>query len=58
MREAASNVTKHGVSFEEAATVQADPLALVAEDANYTEGDEDTIRIIGARRDVAREEAL
>lgn len=30
---ARSNLVKHGVSFEEAATVFADPLALVVEDA-------------------------
>jgi uncharacterized DUF497 family protein len=29
---ARSNLAKHGVSFEEAATVFADPLALVVED--------------------------
>jgi len=32
-RKAASNLRKHGVSFEEAATVFADPLALYIEDA-------------------------
>jgi uncharacterized DUF497 family protein len=32
-RKAAANVWKHGVSFEEAATVFADPLALAVEDA-------------------------
>lgn len=32
-RKAASNVRKHGVSFEEATTVFADPLALAIEDA-------------------------
>ena len=32
-RKAASNRKKHGVSFEEAATVFGDPLALVIEDA-------------------------
>ena len=32
-RKAASNKKKHGVSFEEAATVFGDPLALVIEDA-------------------------
>ena len=32
-RKAASNLRKHGVSFEEAATVFADPLALRIEDA-------------------------
>lgn len=32
-RKAASNLKKHGVSFDEAATVFADPLALAIEDA-------------------------
>ena len=32
-RKAASNLKKHGVSFEEAMTVFADPLALAIEDA-------------------------
>jgi uncharacterized DUF497 family protein len=32
-RKAAANLRKHGVSFEEAATVFADPLALAVEDA-------------------------
>jgi uncharacterized DUF497 family protein len=66
---------KHGVSFGEAASVFADPLALVVEDAVdpertlligtssrqrvlltvYTEIDEDTIRIISARRATSHE---
>lgn len=32
-KKAAANVKKHGVSFEEAATVFGDPLALVVDDA-------------------------
>jgi hypothetical protein len=36
-RKAASNVRNHGVSFEEAATVFADPLARVVEDAVHVE---------------------
>ena len=36
-KKAASNLRKHGVSFDEAATVFADPLALVLEDALYAE---------------------
>jgi uncharacterized protein len=32
-RKAASNLKKHGVSFDEAATVFADPLALAIDDA-------------------------
>ena len=31
-QKAASNVTKHGVSFEEAATVFSDPLAVIFDD--------------------------
>jgi hypothetical protein len=31
-RKAASNLLKHGVTFEEASTVFADPLALIVED--------------------------
>jgi uncharacterized DUF497 family protein len=34
---AASNRRKHGVSFEEASTVFADPLAIVVEDAVHPE---------------------
>jgi uncharacterized protein len=36
-KKAASNLRKHGVSFEEATTVFADSLALVLEDALYAE---------------------
>jgi len=74
-RKAASNVRKHGVTFEEAASVFADPLALSVEDALdhtrtllvgvstrmrilvavYAEVDEDTIRIISARRATSHE---
>ena len=36
-RKAASNRKKHGVSFEEAATVFGDPLALAIEDADEPE---------------------
>jgi uncharacterized DUF497 family protein len=35
LRKATSNLRKHGVSFSEAATVFADPLALFTEDALY-----------------------
>jgi uncharacterized protein len=71
----AANVRKHGVSFEEAASVFADPLALAVEDAVdpgrtvligmserlrvlltvYTDIDQDTIRIISARRATSHE---
>jgi len=74
-RKAAVNLRKHGVSFEEAASVFADPLALAVEDgvdpervlliglsdrrrlvlSVYTEVDEDTIRIISARRATSHE---
>lgn len=74
-RKAATNVRKHGVSFEEAASVFADPLGLAVEDAVhpgrslliglserervlvtvYSEVDEDTIRIISARRATSHE---
>jgi uncharacterized DUF497 family protein len=36
-RKAVSNLKKHGVSFEEASTVFADPLALAIEDALESE---------------------
>ncbi len=42
-RKAQSNARKHRVSFEEAVTVFADPLALVIED----EGHPENVRIIG-----------
>ena len=74
-RKAASNVRKHGVTFDEAASVFADPLALAVEDGVdpartllvglsermrvlvtvYAEIDEDTIRIISARRATSHE---
>jgi len=40
---AASNLKKHGVSFEEAASVFADPLALYSEDPSHPE----RTRVIG-----------
>ena len=36
-RKAAANHRKHGVTFEEAATVFADPLALIVGDAMHTD---------------------
>ena len=74
-RKAAANLRKHGVSFAEAATVFADPLALAVSDAIhrerdiligqserqrvllavYSELDDDTIRIISARRATSHE---
>jgi len=75
LRKAASNAKKHGVTFEEAATVFADPLALAIEDAGHEERtlllglsgqlrvllvvhvelDDDTIRLISARRATSHE---
>ena len=77
-KKAALNLRKHGVSFTEAATVFADLLAAMLQDAMdaarsllvgqsekgrvlitvFIESPEDTIRIISARRYIAREEAL
>jgi uncharacterized DUF497 family protein len=74
-RKAATNRRKHGVSFEEASSAFADPLALAVEDAVepertvligmsdrlrvlltvYVEIDDDTIRIISARRATSHE---
>ncbi len=74
-KKAARNIAKHGVSFDEAATVFADPLAMVVEDvlhvgralmigqsnrhrvllAVYTELDDETVRIISARRATSHE---
>jgi uncharacterized DUF497 family protein len=42
-RKAGLNVRKHGVTFEEAATVFSDPLALIIEDEHHPEN----ARIIG-----------
>jgi uncharacterized DUF497 family protein len=36
-RKAASNLSKHGVAFEEAVTVFADPLAIIVDDAEHPE---------------------
>jgi uncharacterized DUF497 family protein len=74
-RKATSNQKKHGVTFEEAATVFADPLALAIQDevhgertlllglservrvllVVHVEVDDDTIRLISARRATAHE---
>jgi uncharacterized DUF497 family protein len=43
---AASNVTKHGVTFEEASTVFGDPLAVIFDDEEHS-GDEIREIIIG-----------
>ena len=39
-RKAKSNLKKHGVSFEEAATVFGDPLSLTIEDPLHSEGED------------------
>ncbi|HET9555122.1 MAG TPA: BrnT family toxin [Anaeromyxobacteraceae bacterium] len=74
-RKAASNQKKHGVTFEEVATVFADPLALAIQDELHEERtvllglservrvllvvhvelDDDTIRLISARRATTHE---
>ena len=74
-RKATANIRKHGVSFEEAATVFADPLALAVDDVVdsgrtvliglsdrlrvlltvYSDIDDDTVRIISARRATSHE---
>lgn len=74
-RKAASNARKHGVTFDEAATVFADPLALAVQDEVHAERtlligmsgqhrvllvvhvelDEDTIRLVSARRATSHE---
>jgi uncharacterized protein len=73
-----SNLTKHGVTFDEAAESLLDPLALVHEDPDaegearfvlvgmsaagrlltlcYTLRDEETIRLISARKATGKEE--
>ena len=42
-RKARSNLEKHGVSFEEAATVFGDPLSLTIEDPHHSEGERRSI---------------
>ena len=45
-KKAASNISKHGVSFDEALTVFADPLALIFDDEDHSFGEQREI-IIG-----------
>lgn len=45
-RKAAANVRKHGVSFEEAATVFSDPLSLSIPDPDHSE-DEERFLLVG-----------
>jgi len=74
-RKAATNAQKHGITFDEAATVFADPLALAVQDevhadrtvligmseqhrvllVVHVELDEDTIRLVSARRATSHE---
>lgn len=46
-RKASANLAKHGVSFEEAATVFGDPLGLVVRDPRHSE-DEERYVLLGA----------
>ena len=39
-RKAAANLKKHGVTFQEAATVFGDPLAITFQDPDHSEGEE------------------
>jgi uncharacterized DUF497 family protein len=54
-RKAAGNARKHGITLEEAATVFADPLALAVQDEAHAEVDEDTLRLVSARRETSHE---
>jgi uncharacterized DUF497 family protein len=49
-RKAASNLTKHGISFEEAATVFDNPLAVIFDDETHSD-DEQRELIIGHSAD-------
>jgi len=46
---AAANLQKHGVSFEEAATIFGDPLSLTVTDALHSEGEERFVTVGQAR---------
>lgn len=46
---AEANVKKHGVAFEEALTVCADPLARIFDDRDHSEGERREL-IVGIRR--------
>jgi len=39
-RKAAANLKKHGVTFQEAATIFGDPLAITFQDPDHSEGEE------------------
>jgi uncharacterized DUF497 family protein len=39
-RKAAANLKKHGITFQEAATVFGDPLAITFQDPDHSEGEE------------------
>jgi len=49
-RKATSNLSKHGVSFEEAATVFADPLGRIVADPRHS-SDEERLVLLGVSRD-------
>ena len=49
-RKATSNPSKHGVSFEEAATVFADPLGRIVADPRHS-SDEERLVLLGVSRD-------
>jgi uncharacterized DUF497 family protein len=49
-RKAASNRSKHGVSFEEAATVFGDPLGRIVADPRHS-ADEERLVLLGVSRD-------
>ena len=39
-KKAAANLKKHGISFQEAATIFGDPLAITFQDPDHSEGEE------------------
>jgi hypothetical protein len=45
IRKAESNLAKHGVSFEEAATVFGDPLSVTIADPDHSEGEDRFVTI-------------
>jgi uncharacterized protein len=50
-RKAATNVRKHGVSFEEAATIFKDPLLITVPDPRHSNGEERFFSIGRSRHD-------
>ncbi len=53
LEKARHNLTKHGVSFEEAATAFADPLSITRFDPDHSE-DEDRYLLLGATQEFMR----